>query len=433
MARARATAYRDLAEQFGTPLYVYEAEVLEETYRALRRALPEQVDVCYSLKANPNVSVCAFLHALGAGAEVSSYVELRTALRAGVAPEDIVFLGPGKDARDLAACLDAGIHAVVCESLDEVARLDRLTAERGGRPCSVMLRVNPAFQSRGAGLAMGGKPRQFGIDEETLQGAGSFLAGLPHVRLKGIHAYMGTRFLHHEDIVGNTGRILQMADRLAARLGIPLETVDFGGGLGIAYFDRDPDVDLAALGRGITENVERFTRRHPGCRLIMELGRYLTAMSGTYVVQVQYVKESMGELFAVANGGTNHHMAAVGVGSVLKRNFPIRHLTRSGDPAPRPYTVTGPLCTPDDVIAKRVPLPEVRPGDLLGVERSGAYGPTASPGLFLGHGFPAEVMTYRGEAHLVRQRDTDDDLLAKQRLVELHTLHRTGEVPGGGP
>ncbi|MGV4926608.1 type III PLP-dependent enzyme (plasmid) [Streptomyces sp. BHT-5-2] len=414
-----AIACRDLAERFGTPLYVYDAEVLEQTYRELRSHLPRQVDVFYSLKANPNLSVCAFLHGLGAGAEVSSYVELRTALQAGVAPDDIIFLGPGKDLQELRACLDAGIHAVVCESLDEVAQLDQLAAERG-ELCPVIFRVNPAFGSKGSGLAMGGKPRQFGIDEETLQSAKSLLADLSHVRVKGIHAYMGTRFLHHEDVVSNTERILQMADHLASVLGIPLETVDFGGGLGVAYFDNESDLDLARLGSGITRVVEPFTRRHPGCRLIMELGRYLTASSGTYVVKVRQVKESMGEIFAVADGGTNHHMAAVGVGSFVKRNFPIRHLTRSGAPASRPYTVTGPLCTPNDVIGKKVPLPEVRPGGLLGVERSGAYGPTASPGLFLSHGFPAEVMTYRGKAHLVRARDTSDDLLAKQRLVDLH-------------
>ncbi|MGW1834919.1 type III PLP-dependent enzyme [Streptomyces sp. BBFR2] len=420
MSEGHPSGHRALAERFGTPLYVYEGEVLARTYDALRRSLPRRVEVFYSLKANPNVSVCAFLRGLGAGAEVSSYVELRTALRAGAAPEDIIFLGPGKDERELLACLDAGIHAVVCESLDEIVRLDRLVAKRGGAPCPVMLRVNPAFGSKGSGLAMGGKPRQFGIDEETLRGAKSLLAGARHVRVRGVHAYMGTRFLHHDDVAGNTERILEMAERLAAELGFPLETVDFGGGLGVAYFDNESDLDLPALGERITAAVERFAGRHPGCRLIMELGRYLTAMSGTYVVEVRYVKESMGDLFAVADGGTNHHMAAVGVGSFVKRNFPIRHLTRPDDPALHAYTVTGPLCTPNDVIAKRVRLPEVRPGDLLGVARSGAYGPTASPGLFLSHGFPAEVLTYRGEAHLVRERDTSDDLLAKQRLVDLN-------------
>ncbi|MGW9440656.1 diaminopimelate decarboxylase [Streptomyces sp. NPDC055607] len=409
----------DLAEEYGTPLFVYDADVLADTYRTLRGLLPGAADIFYSLKANPNVSVCALLNSFGAGAEVSSHAELATALRAGVDPGDIIFLGPGKDERELTACVEAGIHAIVCESLDELELLDSLLAAAGRDGFPVLLRVNPAFGSKGSGLAMGGKPRQFGIDEAELRGSGHRLAALRNIRVKGVHAYMGTRFLDHEDVVENTRRILATAEDLSEELGFPLETVDFGGGLGVAYFDNEKDLDLDALGAGLTEVITPFSARHPGCRMIMELGRFLTATAGTYVVRARYVKESMGESFVVADGGTNHHMAAVGVGSFVKRNFPVRHLEDRAGGAPRPYSVTGPLCTPNDVVAKKVPLPEVRPGDLLAVERSGAYGPTASPGLFLSHGFPAEVLVRDGRAHLIRERDTTEDLLAKQHLVDL--------------
>lgn len=446
-------SFEDLAEEFGTPLFVYDADVLEGTFRELRGLLPESVDIFFSLKANPNISVCAFLGARGAGAEVSSYAELVTALRAGVAPRNIIFLGPGKDLRELTACVEAGIHAVVCESLEELRQLDRLAGERGAK-VPVVLRVNPSFSAKGSGLAMGGKPRQFGIDEEELRGLKGELADLRNVRVRGVHAYMGTRFLQHEDVVRNTREVLAAAEDLAGRLGFPLETVDFGGGLGVAYFDNEEDLDLAALGEGMRAAIAPFAARNPRCRLIIELGRFLTATAGTYVVRARYVKESRGETFVVADGGTNHHMAAVGVGSFVKRNFPVVHLSRPtgrrvgrtspsssaspsspssaspseatspsepaspSEPSVRRYTLTGPLCTPNDVVAKKVELPEVRPGDLLGVERSGAYGPTASPGLFLSHGYPAEVIVHRGRAHLVRERDTTEDLLAKQRLVD---------------
>ncbi|MER6011750.1 type III PLP-dependent enzyme [Streptomyces bluensis] len=416
-ARIQGHPLSELAEEFGTPLFVYDADVLEETYRELRALLPGPVDVFFSLKANPNISVCGLLHAQGAGAEVSSHAELVTALRAGIAPGNIVFLGPGKDPRELAACLDTGIHAVVCESFAELRQLDALAARRAAE-VPVLLRVNPSFAAKGSGLAMGGKPRQFGIDEEAVREAKEELAALRHARVTGIHAYMGTRFLGHEDVVGNTRQILALAEDLAGQLGFPLRTVDFGGGMGVAYFDNEEDLDLDALGQGMREAVAPFAARHPDCRLIMELGRYLTARAGTYVVRARYVKESRGEQFVVADGGTNHHMAAVGVGSFVKRNFPVRHLGRPTEPPANRYTLTGPLCTPNDVVAKKVELPEVRPGDLLGVERSGAYGPTASPVLFLSHGYPAEVVVHRGRAHLVRERDTTEDLLAKQRLVD---------------
>ncbi|MER6362235.1 type III PLP-dependent enzyme [Kitasatospora sp. NPDC001527] len=412
-------AVTELAERFGTPLFVYDGEVLERTYRDLRAVLPPAVDVFYSLKANPNISVYALLRSLGAGAEVSSHAELVTALRAGAAPQDVIFLGPGKDTAELAACVEAGIHAVVCESVEELLRLDELAASAGRGRCRAMLRINPDFATKGSGLAMGGKPRQFGIDLEVLRSARAVLAGLRHVEVTGLHAYMGTRFLDHADVVHNTREILAAAERLSVELGVPLRTVDFGGGLGVPYFENEKALDTAALGVGMHEAVAPFAARHPDCRLIMELGRYLTAWAGTYVVRARYVKQSRGEWFVVADGGTNHHMAAVGVGSFVKRNFPLRHLGRPAAPAVRAYSVTGPLCTPNDVVAKKVELPEVAPGDLLGVELSGAYGPTASPGLFLGHGYPAEVLVHRGEAHLVRERDTLDDLLGKQRLVGL--------------
>jgi diaminopimelate decarboxylase len=409
-------AISELAEQFGTPLYVYDGERLRETYLTLRGLLDPRIDVFYSAKANPNVSVCAVLRSLGAGLEVSSLTELVTARRAGAAPQDIIFLGPGKSAEELEACVAAGIHAIVCESLDEIAALEASAPPEGVR---VLLRMNPSFQSKGSRLAMGGKPRQFGIDEETLLDSGPFLSSLRRVRVEGVHAYMGTRILDAQAVVDNTRGILEAARRLSAKLGFPLRTVDIGGGLGVPYFEGEKELDVPAVAQGVNEQVGEFLDAVPGCRVITELGRYLAGWCGLYVVRARYVKQSRGEWFVVADGGTNHHMAAVGIGSFVKRNFPIRSLSRPADPELRQYTVTGPLCTPNDVVAKDVALPEVRPGDLLGVERSGAYGPSASPVLFLSHGHPAEVLVLDGAAHLVRRRDTVEDLLDRQNLIAL--------------
>jgi diaminopimelate decarboxylase len=406
----------ELADQYGTPLYVYDGDVLRQGYQRLRELLHPRVEVFYSAKANPNVSVCALLRSLGAGLEVSSLAELATAVAAGARPEDIIFLGPGKSPEELRACVEQGIHAVVCESLDELRVLAELAPPAG---VNAMLRVNPAFTGHGSRLSMGGKPRQFGIDEEAVLSAGQQLRALRRVRVSGIHAYLGTRILDAEGVVHNTAGVLDMAERLGAELGIPLETVDVGGGLGVPYFDNEKDLDLAAAAAGINTAVADFASRHRQTRIIMELGRYLVGWAGTYVVRARYVKRSRGEWFVVADGGTNHHMAAVGIGSFVKRNFPIRSLSRPNEPADRTYTVTGPLCTPNDVVGKQIPLPEVRPGDLLGVERSGAYGPSASPVLFLSHGHPAEVLLLDGTAHLVRRRDTVADLLAPQHLIPL--------------
>ncbi|TDB82791.1 alanine racemase [Micromonospora sp. KC721] len=413
----------ELADRYGTPLYLYDGAIIRATYRRLRDLLDPSVEIYYSLKANPNISVCALLHSLGAGAEVSSLAELVTARRAGVPARDIIFLGPGKSAAELAACLEHDIGAIVCESLDEVATVEAMAAAlpdtgSGSRCVRVVLRVNPAFVTKGSRLAMGGKPRQFGIDQELVAEAGPTLKALRHVRVIGLHAYMGTRILDAADIVHNTRGVLTAAAELAAALDLPLDLVDVGGGFGVPYFDKESDLDVETVAEGFNAAVARFRVDHPQTRIITELGRYLIGWAGTYVVRARQVKASRGEWFVVADGGTNHHMAAVGIGSFVKRNFPIRSLTRPAEPPVRQYTVTGPLCTPNDVIGKQVALPEVRPGDLIGVERSGAYGPSASPVLFLSHGHPAEVLVLDGVAHLVRRADTVDDLLRPQRLVD---------------
>lgn len=408
----------ELARRFGTPLYAYDGDELAGRLDRLHELLHPRMEIFFSLKANPNVSICALLAAHGARAEVSSLVELCTALEAGVPAHRIIFLGPGKTRAELAACLDHGIYTIVCESLGELAVIDELARARGVT-APVALRVNPEFAVKGSGLTMGGKPRQFGMDEAQLMAQPDLADRFPDVRLMGVQVYMGTRILTEDAIVRNTERIFDLAERLSARLGFGLDLVDIGGGWGVAYFDGERDLDVDVLADRLNPVIAAFADRHPETRLVTELGRYLTATAGTYVVRVQYVKTSLGERFAVADGGTNHHMAAVGIGSFAKRNFPMRVLNRITEPATESWHVTGPLCTPNDTIGKKVQLPSVRPGDLIGVLRSGAYGPSASPVLFLSHGHPAEVIVHNGLAHLVRDRDDTADLLRHQHLIDV--------------
>ncbi|MBD5785592.1 type III PLP-dependent enzyme [Cellulosimicrobium terreum] len=406
--------FADVAERFGTPVYVYDAGVMATHFRRLRERLHPALEIFYSLKANPNVSVCGALRALGANAEVSSLAELRTATAAGVPPHDVLFLGPGKSRSELVACLEVGVRAIIVESFGELALVDEIAAA-SGRTARVVLRVNPSFAVKGSGLTMGGKPRQFGIDEQQLLDRPGTCADLRAVHVMGVQVYMGTRILTESTVVENTRRIFDLAERIAAHLGFPLELVDVGGGLGVAYFERESDLDVDVLTEHLNPVVEEFAAAHPATTLVMELGRYLVATCGTYVARVRYVKESMGERFAVADGGTNHHMAAVGIGSFVKRNFPVRLVGRESTAEEVPWNVTGPLCTPNDTIGKAVALPsDVGPGDLVAVDRSGAYGPSASPVNFLSHGHPAEVLVVDGEPLLVRRADTVDDLLSHQ-------------------
>ncbi len=417
-ATVQGITVTELAQRYGTPLYIYDGDSIAAQYQGLRQRLHPAIEMFYSLKANPNISVCALLASLGARAEVSSLTELITAQRAGVPAENILFLGPGKSRTEITACVKEDI-TLICESLGELALIDEVAEELGSN-ARVLLRVNPSFAVKGGGLTMGGKPRQFGTDEATLLATPDLVQRHRSVRLCGFQAYMGTRFLSEDVVVANTERILELAERLSQRLDVPLDMVDVGGGLGVAYFAGEHDIDPAVLTERLNPVLAAFHDRHPDTRLVMELGRYLVGPCGTYAVQVRYVKESMGERFAVADGGTNHHMAAVGIGSFVKRNFPMRLLSRDGAGSAA-WNVTGPLCTPNDTIGKAVELPDdLRPGDILGVDRSGAYGLTASPTQFLSHGSPAEVLVHEGRALLIRARDDADTLLANQILHDFN-------------
>ncbi|MEV0156311.1 alanine racemase [Micromonospora sp. NPDC050686] len=406
----------------GSPLYLYDADVLTGRYDAVRDRLHEAVSIYYSLKANPNMAICALLGRRGAGAEVSSLAELRTAQRAGIPTDRTIFLGPGKSRAEIEACCAAGIRALIVESLPELALVDDV-CRRAGRSLDVLLRINPGFRSARSGLTMAGTARQFGIDQAVVAGREDLNTRYDAIRIRGVHVYMGTRILSAEAIVDNTARILSMAEQLSDRCGFPLDIVDVGGGIGVAYHDNERDLDLSAVTDGINAAVTTFVANHPGTKVITELGRYLVADCGTYITTVRYIKESFGERFAVADGGTNHHMAAVGIGSVVKRNFPISLLGRVSAAEDVPWQVTGPLCTPNDTIGRRVPLPaDLAPGDLIGVHRAGAYGPSASPVYFLSHGYPAEVLIHRGRTHVVRRRDSVDDLLAPQFLPDFDQI-----------
>jgi diaminopimelate decarboxylase len=430
LTQINPTTVAQLARDHGTPFYLYQGDAIEKTYRTLREALPAELEFFYSLKANPNISIFSLLRSLGAGAEVSSLVELETALQVGTHPKDIIYLGPGKQPRELAVLIAKGIYAIVCESFRELEIIDTLSAEMG-RVTDVAVRINPAFSVKGSRLTMGGKPRQFGIDEAQILERASELRRFRHLNILGTHSYMGTRILDEEEVFENTRNIFTLAKTFSERSGIPLQMVDIGGGLGVPYFEGEKTIDPEKLGGLLTTEIQAFRAEHPSTRLIMEMGRYLVADSGVMVSQALYVKESMGEKFVVTDGGTNCHMAAVGIGSFVKRNFPMANLSAREGTEFVEYNVTGPLCTPSDVVGKKVSLPKVAEGDLIGVLQSGAYGPTASPVLFLSFGYPAEILIYRGQAYLIRERDTVEDMMVKQRCFR---FDRSGwELPAETP
>ncbi len=408
-----------VAREYGTPFYLYHGEMISERVRRVQKALG--TEVAYSLKANPNLAVCQLIAREGhTGGEVASSGELVVALRAGFAPEDIVFAGPAKTDEELAMAVEAGIYAVNVESLAEIDRLAAI-AGRMGRKMGVGLRINPAAQLMGSGMRMGGTVGQFGIDQSDLGEAVKKTLSHPELVLRGVHIYTATQVFEVDPLLEHCRNILHVALEVADLAGHALEMIDFGGGFGVPYFEKMSEFDLGRFGEGFRELLDAYRPdpRLAGCRFMFELGRYLVADAGVYVTKVVDVKDMRGKTFATTDGGMNHHLTATGnMGQVFRKAYPLLNLTRmSGLPQEEGVAVAGPCCTPLDMFGTNLPLAEPEPGDLIGVFYSGAYGFSASNLGFLSHPSPAEVLLWGGEAHLLRPAGKPEDVLNGQRAL----------------
>ena len=410
-----------IAERYGSPFYLYHGEMITDRVRRVRAALGGDVEVTYSVKANPNLAVCQLIaREQLTGAEVASSGELVVARAAGFEPEDIVFAGPAKTDDALRRSVEEGIFAVNVESLNEIERLAAV-AEAAGKNIGVGLRVNPAQQLMGSGMRMGGTVGQFGLDQADLaEAVKRTLAHPDHLTLRGIHVYTATQVFDVDALVEHCRNIFEVALETADLSGEPLEMVDFGGGFGVPYFEKTEEFDLERFGEGYGELLSRYRSdpRLAGCRFVFELGRYLVADAGVYVTRVVDVKGMKGKTFATTDGGMNHHLTATGnMGQVFRKAYPLLNLTRDAEPGEEGVAVAGPCCTPLDLFGNNIPIAEPGPGDLLGVFYSGAYGYSASNLGFLSHPTPAEVLVWQGETHLLRAAGKPEDVLNGQEAL----------------
>lgn len=399
---------RRLAQQFATPLYVYDGALMRRQYRVLAQALHGFARVYYSLKANPNPAVARLFVAEGAGLEIASGGEFMIARSAGCAPGRMLFAGPGKGADELALTLEAGIGEVHLESFEELHQVAAIAA-RLGRSVPVGVRINPVAVAQGGAMRMGGKPTAFGFDEETLPAVLDAVASHRALELVGIHLFAGTQILDAKVLLGQWRHGLELGLKVAKALGRPLRTIDLGGGLGVPYYDGDKGLDLAELAAGVRPLAERIACEPllKDAAIVVEPGRFLTAAAGVYLMCVRAAKSSRGARFIITDGGMHHHLAASGnLGQVIKRDYPVVAATRLAAEPVSCASVAGVLCTPLDTLASQTPLPILEPGDLIAVLQSGAYALSASPTQFLAHPTPAEVLIDDGLCKLIRPRGT---------------------------
>jgi len=403
-----------LVKQFGSPLFVYDAEVLDHKWKLLRNTFPPEFSIYYSIKANPNPGLIRRFLAKGSGVEIASGGEFHVALASGCPAANMLFAGPGKTESDLDLVMAGGIGEIHIESLLEAERISAIARRQGVR-APIAVRVNPSAEAQGGAMRMGGKPVPFGIDEEQLDIVIRRIVSDPSLEFRGIHLFAGTQILDYTVLIRQYRKGMEIALKVARMVGRPLNTLDFGGGLGIPYFPGEEELDLESLRNQINVLMQeiRMEPMFSGTRFVLEPGRFLVGDAGIYVARVIDIKNSGGKKFLVLDGGMNHHLAASGnLGQVIERNFPIGILNKINCECTERVDVVGPLCTPLDVLSKNIYLPVAEIGDLVGIFQSGAYARTASPLGFLSHPSPPEVLVENGRARLIRRRGNFGDLLA---------------------
>ncbi len=418
--RLAGIAPDELATRFGTPLYVYDLDVIERQVTALTGALPPVVDLAYAVKANPALAVVQHLGRLGLGADVASAGELALADRAGIEAGRIVMTGPGKRDDELAAAVAAGIRAVTVESPGELARLEGI-ARSAGRVQPVMLRVAVSERARLERVRLVGDDGagKFGMDAADLVVAARQAVASPHLELLGLHAFGASNVLDAGALVEHVRDTVRTARRLAMAVGIALRLVDAGGGLGIPYEPHEASLDLARLGAGLTAIVDDWPTDPVLCdaRLLLEPGRFLVGSSGAYLARVVDRKTVDGLVVAILDGGVHHVLRPALVGQEHR----IRALgdgrdreEGAGSARMVPVTVAGPLCSGLDVFSQAAVMTPPEVGELVAVLDVGAYGFTESMPLFLSHPIPAEVAVRAGRAELIRPRQDPQEWLDRQ-------------------
>jgi len=401
-----------LMRDYGSPLYVYDLDVISERVRILRAAVPASVELAFAVKANPSPAILRSLASLGVGADIASAGELATVTRAGFDMRRVIFTGPGKTDAELAAAIRAGVRAITIESLEELEVLLEL-APLAGRHQGLVLRLTADEASRsaeGTPIIGAGGVSKFGLLRDELDEAVDRLLlagaiggpGAPY-ELLGIHAFGASNVRDADRLLEGIRWVAAQAQEVAQRHGQHLRLLDAGGGLGIPYADDETPLDVERLGAGIAAELATWPARPglAGARLLLEPGRFLVGPAGAYLTRIVRTKTRAGRTMAVTDGGIHHILRPALVGEA-QRIVAVGAAARRTERVAS--SVVGPLCTGLDVLSAELDLPDPRAGDLLAVLDTGAYGFTESMPLFLSHPMPAEVVVSAGIARVARLR-----------------------------
>ena len=395
-----------IAETYGTPAYVYSRAALTENFMAYQDALGDQSGlICYAVKANSNIAILNILAKLGAGFDIVSIGELERVLRAGGKAEKVVFSGVAKTEQEMRRALEVGVHCFNVESTAELERLNRVAINMG-TVAPVSIRVNPDVDAKTHPyISTGLKENKFGIDIEAAISVYQQAHEFTGIRIIGVDCHIGSQLTQVDPFLAALERVLRLVDRLAD-LGISIEHLDLGGGLGVVYDEEQPPA--------VKDYIDEIKYRLAGraIKLILEPGRSIAANAGVLLTKVEFLKPTPHKNFAIIDAGMNDNIRP----SLYQAWQNVLPLREAQDEPTMPWDLVGPVCETGDFLAKERQL-ALNPGDTLALMSSGAYGFTMSSN-YNSRGRACEVLVDGNKVHVIRQRETIEDLMRGEAIVD---------------
>ncbi len=398
---------KQLAEEFGTPLYIYSRATLERHWHAFDSALGDHPHlICYAVKANSNIGILNVMAKLGSGFDIVSQGELERVLEAGGEASKVVFSGVAKSRAEIMRALEVGIRCFNVESVAELHHINQIAGEMG-KIAPISLRVNPDVDAHTHPyISTGLKENKFGVSVDEAREVYKLAATLPHVKITGMDCHIGSQLTELQPFLDATDRLIRLIEQLKED-GITLKHLDLGGGLGVTYTDETPphpsDYATALLNK---------LKDYEDLEIILEPGRAIAANAGILVAKVQYLKSNESRNFAITDTGMNDMIRP----ALYEAYMNIIEIDRTLGREKAVYDVVGPVCETSDFLGKQREL-AIAEGDYIAQRSAGAYGASMSSN-YNSRPRTAEVLVDGNKAHLIRRRENLSELWALESIAE---------------
>ena len=398
---------KQLAEEFGTPLYIYSRATLERHWHAFDSALGKHPHlICYAVKANSNIGILNVMAKLGSGFDIVSQGELERVLAAGGEASKVVFSGVAKSRAEIMRALEVGIRCFNVESVAELHHINQIAGEMG-KVAPISLRVNPDVDAHTHPyISTGLKENKFGVSVDEAREVYKLAATLPHVKITGMDCHIGSQLTELQPFLDATDRLIRLMEQLKED-GIKLKHLDLGGGLGVTYTDETPphpsDYATALLNK---------LKDYEDLEIILEPGRAIAANAGILVAKVQYLKSNESRNFAITDTGMNDMIRP----ALYEAYMNIIEIDRTLGREKAVYDVVGPVCETSDFLGKQREL-AIAEGDYIAQRSAGAYGASMSSN-YNSRPRTAEVLVDGNKAHLIRRRENLSELWALESIAE---------------